>query len=103
MCDPGIFRERVINPNPVVVPPPRQIERFPEPSFTPVQATPVTPPNPTFLFQAAPPPSTEQLNEANAKNAAPQALGGLAARFTTPVGKQGYSKSLRPEQGRLVR
>lgn len=100
MC--GIQRERVINPNPVVVPPPRQIERIPEQATEPV-IRPREVLAPTQTFQAQPGPSAADLSAEAVKNAAPQSLGGIASRFSIPVGKHGYSKSLRPEQGRLVR
>ena len=90
--------------NVVVQPGPEQVDNMrgvkpPDPALAPPPVTVVAkPPEVTPIPQTA-----QQYNEVRAQNAAPQTLGGLAARFSIPVGKQGYSKSLRPEAGRLVR
>lgn len=93
-------RERVVNPTPTVPTPVPQIERVINPN-PPSQPPP--PPVPTYTFQAAAPISAADLSAEAVAKAAPKSLGGLAARFTIPTGKNGYSKSLRPEAGRLVR
>lgn len=94
-------REREINPNPTVTPPPRTVERVINPDPLGELRRPI--PLPSVTFQAAPTPTAADRNAAAAANDAPQTLGGIASRFSVPVGKQGYSKSLRPEAGRLVR
>lgn len=95
-------RERVIDPNPTVAPPPRTVERVINPD--PLNEIPRKPiPIPTITFQADPNATAADRNAAAAANDAPETLGGIASRFSVPVGKQGYSKSLRPEAGRLVR
>lgn len=77
---------------------------------TPLQMTPPpdVAPQPVTVLATPPqvsaiPQTAQAYSQARVETAAPQNLGGLAAQFTTPVGKGGYSKSLRPEAGRLVR
>lgn len=99
---PGLF-DRIRPPdNPAPPAPERERVVNPDPLGEAGPAKPVIP-QPTISFVAPPPATAQDLSKDAAAKAAPQALGGLAASFTTPTGKQGYSKSLRPESGRLIR